>query len=92
MLKIVFTETTKGNPTLQLGGRVIGPWVEELRRSCEEVLATGAALALDLSDVWFVDRDGLDLLRILRCRDVAVLNCPPFVAEQLKAQERKARC
>jgi anti-anti-sigma regulatory factor len=84
MLKIVIDERTSGTPTLELEGRVIGPWVEELRRSCDEVLATSAKLTLDFSDVSFVDRDGVELLRSLRNKDVALLNCSPFVAEQLK--------
>jgi anti-anti-sigma regulatory factor len=88
MLKIVFDEMTDGIFNVRLEGRVVGPWVAELRRSCEAVLATGVRLALDLSDVWFMDRDGVELLRSLRCRDVVVLNCSPFVAEQLKTQER----
>jgi hypothetical protein len=49
-------------------------------------------LALDFSDVWFMDRDGVELLWSLRCRDVVLLNCSPFVAERLKAHEGQARC
>ena len=85
MLKIERIETAGEIPTLRLEGRVIGPWVEELRRSCEPVLTTGARLTLDLGEVSFVDREGVQLFRSLRKRQVALLNCSPFVAEQLKA-------
>ena len=85
MLKIVRIETGNGAEGLRLEGRVIGPWVDELRRSCEPFLATGATLTLDLSDVSFVDRDGVELFRRLRTHHVALSNCSPFVAEQLKA-------
>ena len=84
MLKIVFLETADAT-TLRLEGRVIGPWVDELRWSCERVLATGTTLALDASDVSFVDRDGVRLLRSLTSRGVALRYCSPFLAEQLKA-------
>ena len=84
MLKIERIETAGQTPTLRVEGRVIGPWVEELRRSCEPVLATGARLTLDLGDVSFVDADGVALIRSLRQRQVALSNCSPFVAEQLK--------
>ena len=84
MLKIELMETAGGQPTLRLEGRVIGPWGEEVRRSCEPVLARGAKLALDLSEVSFVDRDGVALFRNLSRQRVALLNCSPFVAEQLK--------
>lgn len=85
MLKIVLTEGTKEMPTLKLEGRVIGPWVEELRGSCESVFSRGGRLALDLSEVSFVDRDGVELFRSLRRRQVTLLNCSSFVAELLKA-------
>ena len=84
MLKIVLIED-KSDRILRLEGRVIGPWVDELRRSCEPVLASGARLTLDLFEVSFIDRDGIDLFRSLREREVALTNCSPFVAEQLKA-------
>ncbi len=85
MLRIVLVEPANGTVALRLEGRVIGPWVEELRRSCEPVLATGARLRIDLTDVSFVDRDGVELFRRLRSRRGALVNCSPFVAEQLKA-------
>lgn len=84
MLKIVFDATGNGGFVLRLAGRVIGPWVEELRWSCERALTAAPRISLDLTDVSFVDRDGLDLLWSLRRRQVALVNCSPFVAEQLK--------
>ena len=86
MLKIVLIELESDIPTLRLEGRVIGPWVEELRRSCEKALARSARLSLDLSEVSFVDRDGVELFRSLPTRRVAFLNCTGFVAELLRAE------
>jgi len=83
MLKIV-VETVPGNGTLRAEGRLIGPWVDELKRSCEDVLIAGAKLSIDLSDVSFVDRDGVELLQSLRSRHVELVNCSSFVTEQLK--------
>jgi len=45
----------------------------------------GGSLSVDLREVTFVDRDGVELLCGLRGRQVALVNCSPFVAEQLKA-------
>jgi hypothetical protein len=88
MLRIVALERSGDGATLRLEGRVIGPWVDELRRSCERYLATGATLTLDLGDVAFVERDGVRLLQNLVDGGVAVVNCPAFVCEQLKALSR----
>jgi ABC-type transporter Mla MlaB component len=63
---------------------MIGPWVVEVRRCCEEFLAKGRRLALDLANVSFVDRDGIVLLQELVGRRVALVNCSPFLVEQLK--------
>ena len=85
MLRIWSVEPPEGTVILRLEGRLIGPWVEELRRSCDRVLPAGVKLTLDFSEVSFVDRNGIELIRTLGKRNVALLNCSPFVAEQLKA-------
>jgi anti-anti-sigma regulatory factor len=86
MLRIVALEQPGEGTTLTLEGRVIGPWVAELRASCDRILASGSTpLALDLGEVAFVDRDGVQLLKALIDGGVRVVNRPAFVAEQLKA-------
>ncbi len=87
MLKIGPVETVNETTKLRLEGRLIGPWVEELRRACDQVLTTGARLTLDLSDVSFLDRSGVELIRSLRNRNVALLSCSAFVGEQLRGWE-----
>ncbi len=83
MLKIVI----EGNGTsgaVRAEGRVIGPWVGELARACEPLLAAGPGLVVDLGGVSFVDRDGVELLRRLIGQGATVVNTSRFVAEQLK--------
>ncbi|PYM54313.1 MAG: hypothetical protein DMD79_24795 [Candidatus Rokuibacteriota bacterium] len=85
MLRIDRIETIPGATTLRLEGQVIGPWVDELRRACEGILAvTGTTLTLDVAGVSFVALDGVTLFGRLIDRGVAVVNSSPFVAEQLK--------
>lgn len=64
---------------LRLEGRLIGPWVSELRESCERVLARDGRLTLDLAGVSFIDADGVALVQNLMGQ-VPVTNCSPFVA------------
>ena len=73
-----------GKAILRLEGRVMGAWVEEVRRSCRDALGRGAPVTLDLSAVSFVDADGIVLLRELASRQVALANTTPFVAAQLR--------
>jgi len=87
MLKI---EATDGNEgwTLKLAGNLIGRWVDELRRSYDMAQADGRQVILDLTDVGFVDRAGVDLLRRLEDAGGSLANASRFVAEQLKAAAR----
>jgi anti-anti-sigma regulatory factor len=89
MLRISATATTDEQPALlRLAGHVSGPWVEELRRACGQILGTNGShsnrLVLDLAEVSFIDADGVTLFQELTARRVLVTNCSPFVAEQLK--------
>jgi len=87
MLKIVSLANGNGTATLVLEGRLIGPWVEELRRSCDQAIGSSGELTLDLGGVSFVDRAGIALLRTLADDHARLVNCSPFVAEQLRTLE-----
>jgi ABC-type transporter Mla MlaB component len=89
MLKIVSVPNEGGAATLVLEGRLIGPWVEELRRSCELAFGSSEGLTLDLGGLSFVDRGGLELLRCLADRHARLNNCSPFVAEQLRTPRER---
>jgi anti-anti-sigma regulatory factor len=84
VLRISRVEALDEAVTLPLEGQVRGAWVEELRRACEPLLATDSGLILDLTEVSFLDLDGVTLCRRLRERNVAFLHCSPFVTEQLR--------
>jgi ABC-type transporter Mla MlaB component len=62
MLRISRVESPAETVTLRLEGQVRGPWVEELCQACEQLLARGSSLVLDLTDVSFIDLDGVALL------------------------------
>jgi anti-anti-sigma regulatory factor len=88
MLKISQIAPVNQIVTLRLEGRIVGPWVAELRRACEEVLTTGRPLNLHLGEVEFMDPHGVALLSGLQSRGVALLECTPFAAEQLKTTSK----
>jgi anti-anti-sigma regulatory factor len=84
VLRISVNHRSQTDICLQLEGRIIGPWVEELRRLSEDALAQGKKVTLDLEKVWFVDQLGITLLQDLAQKQVPQLNCSPFVSQQLK--------
>jgi hypothetical protein len=61
MLRITIHENATAQ-TIQLEGKIVGPWVEELSRAWHS-LATSKELHLDLRGVAFVDAEGRELLR-----------------------------
>jgi len=84
MLKI--SEPIANHPViLKLEGRIIGPWVNELRDTCESYLKSQRPVKLDFTDVSYADRGGVSLLMKLQVRGVELVNCSPFLAEELKA-------
>jgi len=85
MLKISEIESANHIVTLRLEGQVVGPWVAQLRNSCDNVLNEGRPLRLQFGEVEFLDQNGVVLMSNLQSRGVALVDCSPFVAEQLKA-------
>lgn len=61
-----------------LEGRLVGPWVEELRRVVGG--AESGGVILDLGALSFADGDGLTLLRSLRDSGVELASPSPFMA------------
>jgi hypothetical protein len=81
MLRIAPVALPDEAVSLRLEGQVRGPWVEELRRACAQVLAMGRGLILDMTEVSFMDLDGVALFRSLSDHKVTWLHCPLFVGE-----------
>ena len=66
MLKIIITETEAETRWI-LQGKLVGPWVRELR-SCwkkEHRTQSGKRCVVDLNDVAFIDKSGERLLRAI---------------------------
>ena len=84
MLRITEENSNGKAARMRLEGQVVGAYVTEVQKSCENLLNAGRSLALDMGEVSFVDRDGLALFRELIGRHVSLVNCSPFLTEQLK--------
>jgi len=89
VLRIIHATADDGRVVLRLVGQVRGRWVDELRSLSTEILRTPASqLELDLTEVSYLDADGILLLRDLSFRQVVVSHCSLFVAQQLGASGR----
>jgi anti-anti-sigma regulatory factor len=74
--------------TLKLEGKLKGPWVEELRRACEEPRFPPNWLCLDLADVTFIDSSGLQALHELVQLGATIVGCSGFIADLLNGRRR----
>jgi len=84
VLRISTVDDSEQAIRLVLEGRLVGPWVHELRKQTEQALAKTKSVTLDLGKVWFVDPSGAALLRELAERQVEQVNCSIFISQQLK--------
>ena len=82
MLRIERVQDGAGTTTVRATGRLAGPWIAELERSLAG-RAAADVVVLDLTDVSFVDRDGVEFLRMLRRLQLVDLRCSAFVTEQI---------
>ena len=91
-LKITVTETQTENRWI-LQGRLVGPWVRELRTSWGKTHRTGNGrkCVLDLTDVTFIDKGGERLLRAMSRQGVQFVAGGIYirhVLEQLKTNRK----
>ena len=85
MVRISESDSSDGNRSVMLEGRVVGQCVTEVQTYCQRILSQGLTLTIDMAEVSFLDRSGVGLFRDLMSREVRLLNCSPFLNELLKA-------
>ena len=86
MLRIQRDDVDEHRVVLILEGRIAGAWADLLERECEELIEGGRRVELDLSEVVYIARAGLEALRRLGEAGVQVTDCSPLLAVML-AQE-----
>jgi ABC-type transporter Mla MlaB component len=88
MLRITLAQGHDSISTFKVEGKLLGPWVAELARSCNELPCSLDCVRLDLSAVTFVDGPGVALLRDLLGRGATLAACSGLVAELLHGEGR----
>jgi len=75
-----------GTTWLRLEGKLLGPWVEHFRTTVGQEAAAGNGIHFDLSELTFVDADGLSLLRELSNRGHDLSRRSNYVTELLRTE------
>lgn len=77
------TRSGDSGERLELEGRLTAEDVPEFEKVLAEALLRSAHVALDLSELIFLDPEGARLVRGLVARDVPVHGCSSFVVQLL---------
>jgi anti-anti-sigma regulatory factor len=86
MLRLTRIADRQPSQTIQLEGKLLAPWVDEVRQACAAGMDSSSRISLDLSALTFVDAAGEGLLRDLIGRGLAVVACSGYVAELLRSK------
>jgi hypothetical protein len=86
MLRLSQIASTHRTQTIKLEGKLLGPWVDEVRQACLAGMDPCSRINLDLSALIFVDAAGERLLRDLIARGNKVLACSGYIAELLRSR------
>jgi anti-anti-sigma regulatory factor len=86
MLRFTRMAGTHLTQTIKLEGKLMGPWVDEVRKACATGTDLSSRISLDLSDLTFLDAAGEGLLCDLIGRGMEVVACSGYVAERLRSR------
>jgi hypothetical protein len=86
MLRLTRIEGTHPTQTIRLEGKLLQPWVDEVRNACACGTDLAGQTSLDLSALTFVDAAGEELLRKLIGQGIEVVACSSYVADLLRAR------
>src|SRR6478609_8063803 len=84
MLKITKVEENGTTVVLKLEGKITEQWAVLLDGECRAFLRNQKTLLLDCAGVNFLDARGVDVLRDLLLKEVAIIGAPGFVTELLR--------
>jgi hypothetical protein len=88
MIRITGIESSDSTTTFKLEGKLLGPWVGELRNAFEGSRTPPDRVLLDLSALTFADEAGLICLRSMIRDGASLVACSGFVGEMLKVPQR----
>lgn len=73
MVQITSMDEEGRNVCLKVEGRLVGKWVSKLGHTCIGFLIQDKVIVLDLADVSFIDRRGVEVLRKMPTCRVQIL-------------------
>ncbi len=88
MLRITRVENGPTGFMLKVEGKIMSEWVRVLHDECQEGSARSNNVVLDLSGVFYVDREGVEMLRAVLGPHVRIAAAPLFLTALLHQGEK----
>lgn len=79
MLRITEILQSADSVTLKVDGWIVSEWVAVLEQECLAWLRAKQEVILDFSDVMFIERNGVAMLKRIACPNIRLINCPKLV-------------
>jgi anti-anti-sigma regulatory factor len=86
VLRIQRHDVNARTVSLVLQGRIVAEWAELLERECAELMRSHLRVVLDLSDVVFIGRHGVEVLGCLSRAGARLIGCTPLIAAMLEQE------
>jgi len=86
VLRIQRLDVNARTVSLVLQGRIVAEWADLLERECAELMLSPLRVVLDLSEVVFIGRHGVEVLGRLGRAGVRVIGCTPLIAAMLEQE------
>ena len=84
MLRITRVAESPSHVTLKLEGRIVSDWVSVLERECLTWLQETRQVILEVAEVTFIDRSGLEMLRRIISPQLQIINASALIEELLQ--------
>ena len=84
MLRITTISDDGQNSRLKVEGRLVGSWVSELEQVCRSLLVQKKMVFLDFSEVGFIDRQGVEVVKRILGDRVEILGASRLVQALLE--------
>lgn len=86
MLRITKAVESRSLVTLTVEGRIVSEWVPVLEEECLTCLRERQQVRLDLSEVSFIDRRGVEMINRIQSENLQIINCPALIEHLLTAK------
>ena len=91
MLRLTRAAESPSHVTLRLEGRIVSDWVSVVKRECLTWLQEKRQVVLEVAEVTFIDRGGLEMLRRIISPQLQIINASALIEELLQRGEGEGK-